>query len=72
MVCRSERLATLDRQMSSQFYSQLDRGDQQVRAELRRSRDRFLAARERCGDESCVERAYLERMDEIEAIAGRR
>jgi hypothetical protein len=72
IVCNSERLATLDRQMSSQFYSELDSGDQEVRAQLRRSRDRFLAYRERCGDERCVEQAYLDRMEEIEDIAAGR
>ncbi len=70
MVCNSQRLASLDREMSAQFYSELSRADGQVRAELRRSRDRFLAYRERCPDESCVEQAYLDRMDEIDDIAG--
>jgi uncharacterized protein len=54
--------------MSSQFYSELSRADGQVRAELRRRRDRFLAYRERCPDEGCVEQAYLDRMDEIADI----
>lgn len=71
-VCNSQRLASLDRQMSSQFYSELDRGDQRVRSELRHSRDRFLTYRERCRDESCVEQAYRDRMDEIDDIAARR
>ena len=69
MVCNSERLAAIDREMSAQFYSELSRSDQRVRAELRRSRDRFLAYREQCPDESCLEQAYLDRMDEIEDIA---
>ena len=72
MVCGSERLASLDRAMSSQFYSALSRGDEHVRAELRRSRDRFLAYRERCGDAGCVEQAYRDRMDEIRDIASGR
>jgi uncharacterized protein len=69
MVCASDRLASLDRQMSSQFYSALSRGDDRQRAELRRTRDRFLAYRERCSDESCVAQAYLDRMDEIRDIS---
>ena len=69
MICGSERLASLDRAMSSQFYSALSRGDEGVRRELRRSRDRFLAYRERCGDAGCVEQAYRDRMDEIRDIA---
>lgn len=71
MVCSSERLAALDRQMSSLFYSELGRGTERQRADLRRSRDRFLAYRERCPDESCVAQAYVDRMDEIRDIAGR-
>lgn len=71
MVCSSDRLASLDRQMSSQFYSALSRGSERQRAELRRSRDRFLAYRERCPDENCVAQAYRDRMEEISDIAGR-
>jgi hypothetical protein len=69
LVCGSNRLAALDREMSSQFYSALDRGDRQVRADLRRTRDRFLRNRDRCGDAVCVEQAYIDRMAEIRAIA---
>ena len=72
MVCSNDRLALLDRQMSSQFYSALSRADERERAELRRTRDRFLAYRERCEDESCVTQAYLDRMDEIRDIVGGR
>jgi uncharacterized protein len=72
MVCGSERLASLARAMSSPFYAELGRVDERRRAELRRSRDRFLAYRERCGDEACVEQAYQDRMDEIEDIAAGR
>jgi hypothetical protein len=71
MVCGNEQLASLDREMSSRFYSALDRGDTQVRAELRRSRDRFLAYREQCDTEACVAQAYRDRMNEIEDIAAR-
>jgi hypothetical protein len=69
MVCSSPELAALDRRMSSQFYSELSRGDERTRAQLRRSRDRFLAFRDRCGDEACVAQAYRDRMDEIADIA---
>lgn len=71
MVCGSDRLAALDRTMSSQFYSRLSRSDEGTRAELRRSRDQFLTRRERCRDEDCVDRVYRERMTEIEEIASR-
>jgi len=69
MICSSNRLAALDRQMSSQFYSELGRGTERQRADLRRTRDRFLAYRERCTDESCVAQAYTDRMNEIRDIA---
>jgi len=72
MVCGSGALAALDRRMSSMFYSALARADAGTRAALRRSRDRFLAFRNRCGDEACVAQAYRDRMDEIEDIAARR
>ncbi len=68
MVCSSPGLAALDRQMSSLFYSALADADPGTRAVLRRSRDRFLAFRERCGSEACVAQAYRDRMDEIRDI----
>jgi hypothetical protein len=71
MVCSSGALAALDRRMSSLFYSALADADAGTRAALRRSRDRFLAFRERCGNEACVAQAYRDRMDEIEDLAGR-
>jgi len=69
MVCATPGLASLDRQMSSQFYSALSRGNERVRADLRRTRDSFLRYRERCGDEACIAQAYRDRMDEIADIA---
>jgi hypothetical protein len=70
MVCSNRRLAGLDRTMSSQFYSALARADPETRRELRRSRDRFLAYRERCRSEACVADAYQGRMAEISDIVG--
>ncbi|MGZ8283798.1 MAG: hypothetical protein ACXWUN_12730 [Allosphingosinicella sp.] len=58
--------------MSSQFYSALADSDAGTRRELRRSRDRFLAYRERCGSEACVAQAYRDRMDEIRDISSGR
>ncbi len=67
-VCGNHRLAALDRSMSSLFYSALSDADAQRRAELRRTRDRFLSYRERCRDEACVADAYQGRMEEIRDI----
>jgi uncharacterized protein len=72
MVCSSPRLASLDREMSSQFYSALSRGNDDVRADLRRTRDSFLRFRERCTSEACVAQAYRDRMDEIRDISAGR
>jgi hypothetical protein len=69
MVCSDAELARRDRAMSSMFYQALAAGDGTVRRELRRSRDDFLAVRDRCATPGCVAAAYDRRMDEIEAIA---
>jgi hypothetical protein len=68
MVCDSDRLAAHDRQMASLFYSAMDDADRRTRRELNRTRDRFLAYRERCRSEACVADAYEGRMREIEDI----
>lgn len=72
MVCGDAQLAGLDRAMSSRFYAALSRGDERTRTALRRSRDRFLAYRERCPDPACVAAAYRDRMDEIADISSGR
>lgn len=72
MVCGNGSLASLDRRMSSVFYSALAQADNETRVALRRSRDRFLAFRDRCGDEACVAQAYRDRMDEIADISNGR
>lgn len=68
MVCDSDRLAAKDRAMSSEFYQALANSDPRTRRELRRSRDRFLAYRDRCRDEACVAEAYDGRVQEIRDI----
>ena len=69
MVCASGRLAALDREMASLYYSAMDQSSRRSREALRGSRDRFLAYRERCPNEACVAQAYFDRMDEIRDIA---
>ncbi len=68
MVCSDSRLAAKDRAMSSLFYSALADADPTRRRMLRRTRDAFLAYRERCSSESCVAQAYDGRMNEIRDI----
>jgi len=68
MVCSSSSLAARDRAMSSLYYSALANADPGQRQALRRTRDRFLAYRERCGSEACIAEAYEGRMMEIRDI----
>lgn len=71
MVCASDRLAALDREMAALYEEMLDRGGRRTREELRASRDRFLGFRDGCPNEACVAQAYRDRMDEIRDIADR-
>jgi uncharacterized protein len=72
MVCANPGLAASDRAMSSLYFSSLASADSRQKAALRRTRNRFLAYRERCGSEACVAEAYQGRMMEIRDImAGR-
>ena len=67
-VCRDGGLASLDRQMASQFnqaYAQAGPGE---RAMLNRTRTRFLTFRDRCESDACVADAYRGRMAEIRDI----
>ena len=68
-VCASPLLAAKDRAMASLFYDLMARADPATRAHLRRSRDAFLARRERCGSEECIAAAYDARRAEIRQIA---
>lgn len=67
-ICSSERLAAKDRAMSRLFFAAMEDADSRTRAELQRTRNRFLAYRERCGSEECIAGAYDGRMREIRDI----
>jgi hypothetical protein len=67
-VCNDAGLASLDRQMASQFYSALARARPGQRAMLQRTRNKFLAYRDRCGSTACMAEAYQGRMREIADI----
>jgi uncharacterized protein YecT (DUF1311 family) len=69
MVCGSPSLAARDRQMASVYYAVMAKADADTRNHLRRSRDSFLARRERCGSAACVTAAYTARIAEIRSIA---
>ena len=72
MVCASPALAAKDREMASIYYAAMADADAATRAHLRRSRDAFLARRERCGTPACVTAAYNARIAEIRSIAAGR
>jgi hypothetical protein len=67
-VCSDSGLAALDRNMAAQFNRALDGGSPDQQALLRRTRDRFLAYRNRCPDRRCIADAYVGRMREIRDI----
>jgi hypothetical protein len=71
-VCRDSGLASLDRQMASQFYSARRNASPSERALLDRTRGRFLAYRDRCQSDSCIADAYRGRIAEIRDIMGGR
>lgn len=71
MVCNNGSLAAADRRMAAVFYSELARASAETKRALRRSRDKFLAKRERCSSEACVARVYEERVTEIRRIGAR-
>ena len=71
LVCGSGSLAAADRQMSAVYYSEMAGADPAAKRALRRTRDQFLAKRERCSSESCVERVYQDRVVEIRRISGK-
>ncbi len=68
MVCSSEALAARDRSMASVYNRAMEAADPATRTILRRTRDRFLAYRERCGSEACIADAYEGRTEEIRDI----
>jgi uncharacterized protein YecT (DUF1311 family) len=70
MVCGSGSLAAADRRMSAVYYNKMATADAEAKRALRRTRDQFLARRERCSTGSCVARVYEQRVAEIRRIAG--
>lgn len=67
-VCRSERLATLDRRMAAEFVGALRQATPAQRALLQRTRDSFLGYRDRCRSDACIAGAYQDRIREIRDI----
>jgi len=70
-VCNDPELASLDRQMSAQFYRALSAASPGARLMLQRTRTRFLRYRDSCGSSACIAEAYSARMREISDIMAR-
>jgi uncharacterized protein YecT (DUF1311 family) len=71
-VCSDSGLASLDRQMASQFNRARSQASASERALLDRTRGRFLSYRDGCRSDDCIADAYRGRMREISDImAGR-
>lgn len=67
-VCSDAGLATLDRNMASQFGRAMEGASPVQRDLLRRTRDRFIGYRNRCPNRACIGEAYVGRMREIRDI----
>lgn len=67
-VCRNGGLAALDRQMAAQYRSAIASVDRRTRAELERSRGRFLSFRDQCPSDDCIADTYRGRIREIRDI----
>ncbi|WP_205504691.1 lysozyme inhibitor LprI family protein [Sphingomonas arenae] len=67
-VCRSDRLAALDRRMSAEFFGAVRQASPEQRALLQRTRGTFLAYRDRCTSDNCIAGAYNDRIREIRDI----
>ena len=67
-VCSDSGLAALDVNMATQYRHAIASASPQERALLERTRDRFLAYRDRCPNRSCMSDAYVGRMREIRDI----
>ena len=67
-VCSDTGLAALDVNMATQYRRALSSASPQERALLEKTRDRFIAYRDRCPNRSCMSDAYVGRMREIRDI----
>ncbi len=67
-VCGDPGLAALDRQMAAQYRQAVASTDRGTRAELERSRGRFLSFRDQCPSNDCIADTYRGRMREIRDI----
>lgn len=67
-VCSDSGLSALDVNMAKEYRRALSSASPEEQALLRRTRDRFLAYRDRCPNRACIGDAYVGRMREIRDI----
>ena len=67
-VCADSGLSALDRNMTQQYRRAMAVASPDQQVQLKSSRDRFLAYRDRCPDSRCIGDAYVGRMREIRDI----
>jgi hypothetical protein len=67
-VCSDSGLAALDVNMTTQYRRALTSGSAEQLQLLQKTRDRFLAYRDRCPNRQCMADAYVGRMREIRDI----
>ena len=67
-VCSNAGLAALDRNMAAQYSRSIAGATPEQQVLLKRTRDRFLAYRDRCPNNACIGDAYVGRMREIRDI----
>jgi hypothetical protein len=67
-VCSNAGLAALDRNMAAQYSRAVAIASPEQLALLRRTRDHFIAYRDRCPNRACIGDAYVGRMREIRDI----
>jgi uncharacterized protein len=68
-VCNSDTLARLDRQMAALYGNAVAAADPSKMSQLQRSDQRFLARRDACSSEACVQSAYVAGIRDIQQIA---
>ena len=71
-ICNSSNLTALDRQLGLLYGQSWTRADEQKRAVLSTSRDRFQDKRSACRSEACLTNVYVARLREISDIMARR
>ena len=67
-ICNDPGLASLDREMATNFNRAMIGADQRQRQLLQGSRARFLSYRDRCATNQCIADVYRSRMQEIDDI----